>query len=148
VSGCIHHHLFILDFYTLFRYTHRICVWSCRVARLLPVSGWGHIRLLVQRRQILPRKLHHNQRSVRHLDQSAVTQYLTQLNFRLWNQRRHRTIQFRGDERDYLRSMLRTSRATMSTIYLAQWDDLMVVQKLQRDLNRRGVTEVDVLQHF
>jgi len=32
----------------------------------------------------------------------------------------------------------------MSTIYLAQWDDLMVVQKLQRDLNRRGVTEVDV----
>jgi hypothetical protein len=36
----------------------------------------------------------------------------------------------------------------MSTIYLAQWDDLMVVQKLQRDLNRRGVTEVDVLQHF
>jgi uridine kinase len=44
--------------------------------------------------------------------------------------------------------MLRTSRATMSTIYLAQWDDLMVVQKLQRDLNRRGVTEVDVLQHF
>jgi hypothetical protein len=99
-------------------------------------------------RQILPRKLQHNQRSVRHLDQSAVTQYLTQLNFRLWNQRRHRTIQFRGDERDYLRSMLRTSRATMSTIYLAQWDDLMVVQKLQRDLNRRGVTEVDVLQHF
>ena len=44
--------------------------------------------------------------------------------------------------------MLRTSRATMSTIYLAQWDDLMVVQKLQRDLNRRGVTEVDVLQHL
>ena len=36
----------------------------------------------------------------------------------------------------------------MSTIYLAQWDDLMVVQKLQRDLNRRGVTEVDVLSIF